>query len=471
MTDVAKPLPFTFDGIEVYNADELREYDSNFFYGCSRGIRKIIERKKIDVSDFKWGSKHKSGWKSCSADYPKGKLLLKADWVHENVPKMVVDKDVKYEYEEAPAILHLKEHDKFKDVNGVALDIEVRGERHEDKCYFKVKDVSKAFDMDQLHHTIIENRTNGFEEAIDYQYFTVQQYRPTTNDTSRKVYKKTLYLSYSGMLRVLFSSRSKNAHKFRKWATEKLFTLQMGTKEQKQSLVSDALGVTVEAVREVFKKSSTSVPCVYLFALGTVVDLRKAMSIDSKYSDDDVVYKYGMTKDLVSRTQQHQADYGKISGVSLKMKYYSFIDPQYISEAETDIKTFFNSLDMKLEYDNRTELVIIKSQHIEIVKKQYQTLSMLYAGHVKELVQKIKDLEKELELKDEKHKNAMELKDERFKSMMELKDEKHKLEIMTLEKELELKNMEIKMRDNELASMKRIRELEQQLLQSRGITF
>ena len=159
MTDTVKPLPFMFDGWEVYNADDLRNYDSNFFYGCSRGIRKIIERKKIDVSDFKWGSKHKSGWKSCSADYPKGKLLLKADWVHENVPKMAVNKDVKYEYEEAPNVLHLDEEEKFKDVNGNVLNIEVRGERHEDKCYFKVKDVSKAFEMDNLQRIIIDKDT------------------------------------------------------------------------------------------------------------------------------------------------------------------------------------------------------------------------------------------------------------------------------------------------------------------------
>jgi hypothetical protein len=467
MADTIKPLPFTFDGFEVYNADDLREYDPNFFYGCSRGIRKIIERKKIDVSDFKWGSKHKSGWKGCSADYPKGKLLLKADWVHENVPKMAINEDVKYEYEEAPAILHLKEEEKFKDVNGNVLDIEVRGERDPKKCYFKVKDVSKAFNMERLVSVILNDDKHGHELNIHYKYFTVQKNTPGEKNQVKKV----LYLTYKGMLRVLFCSRTGNAERFQDWATDKLFTLQMGTKEQKQALVSDALGVTVEAVREVFKKSSTSVPCVYLFALGTVKDLRKTMSISDNFQDDDVVYKYGMTKDLVTRTQQHQNDYGKIKGVTLKMKYYSFIDPQYVSEAETDIKTFFNSLDMKLEYDNRSELVIIKSQHIDIVKKQYQTLSMLYAGHVKELVQKIKDLEKELELKDERFKNAIELKEERFASIMELKEEKHKLEVTRLEKDIELKNMEIKMKDEQLVSMNRIRELEHQLLQSRGITL
>lgn len=466
MADTVKPLPFAFDGWEVYNADDLRDYDSNYFYGCSRGIRKIIERKKIDDSDYKWGTKTKKGWKTCSMECPKGKLLLKAEWVHENVPKMAVNKDVKYEYEEAPNVLYLEDHEKFQDVNGVSLDIEVRGERHEDKIYFKVKDVSKAFDMKYLYDTIIEARESPYEKDVDYKYFTVTTSSSTQNDTSKKVHKKTLYLTYCGMLRVLFGSRSKNAHKFRKWATEKLFTLQMGTKEQKQSLVSDALGVTVAAVREVFKKSSTSVPCVYLFALGTVGDLRTTMSIDAKYaqgagashvgqaySDDDVVYKYGMTKDLVSRTQQHQADYGKIAGVSLKLKYYSFIDPQYVSEAETDIRSFFNSLDMKLEYDNRSELVVVQSKHIDIVKKQYQNLSMLYAGHVKELVQKIKDLEKELEMKDVKYNNIIELN--KFK---------YEAEIATYK-------LEVQMRDERIQHLEQVRDLEHKLLKAQGISI
>jgi hypothetical protein len=452
MADTVKPLPFAFDGWEVYNADDLREYDSNFFYGCSRGIRKIIERKKIDDSEYKWGTKTKNGWKTCSQECPKGKLLLKAEWVHDNVPKMAVNKDVKYEYEEAPAVLFLDEEEKFKDVNGNALDIEVRGERHEDKVYFKVKDVSKAFDMAKLHDNIVDKHTN-YEKEIDYKYLTVTIPQSLVNDTSKKVHKKTLYLTYSGMLRVLFASYSKNAHTFRKWATDKLFTLQMGTKEQKQSLVSDALGVTVQAVREVFKKSSTSVPCVYLFALGTVADLRKAMSIDPHYSDDDVVYKYGMTKDLVSRTQQHQADYGKISGVSLKLKYYSFIDPQYVSDAETDIRNFFNSLDMKLEYDNRSELVVVQSKHIEIVKKQYQNLSMLYAGHVKELVQKIKDLEKELEIKDVKYNNIIELN--KFK----------------YEAEISTYKLEVQMRDERIQHLEQVRDLEHKLLKAQGISI
>jgi hypothetical protein len=463
MADTVKPLPFAFDGWEVYNADDLRDYDSNFFYGCSRGIRKIIERKKIDDSDYKWGTKTKNGWKTCSQECPKGKLLLKAEWVHDNVPKMAVNKDVKYEYEEAPNVLHLDEEEKFKDINGVSLDIEVRGERHEDKVYFKVKDVSKAFDMEGLYRIIIDKHTK-YEENIEYKYFIQHNVKTFENDTSKKVHKKTLYLTYSGMLRVLFASYSKNAHKFRKWATEKLFTLQMGTKEQKQALVSDALGVTVAAVREVFKKSSTSVPCVYLFAFGTVGDLRTTMSIDTKFNDDDVVYKYGMTKDLVSRTQQHQADYGKINGVTLKLKYYSFIDPQYVSEAETDIRTFFNSLDMKLEYDNRSELVVIKSQHIEIVKKQYQNLSMLYAGHIKELVQKIKDLEKDLEMRDERHNNALKLKDERYNNIIELNKVKYEAEINTYK-------LEVQMRDERIQHLEQVRDLEHKLLKAQGITI
>ena len=445
MVDKIKPLPFIFDSFEVYNADDLKEYDPIFFYGCSRGVRKIIERKNIDPYNFKWGSKHKSGWKSCSADYPKGKLLLKADWVYENVPKMVINKDdIKYEYEEAPNVLYLEEHEKFKDINGNILDIEVRGERDSKKCYFKVKDVEKGFNMSNLS-TTLQHIEYGYQKEIHYKFFT----NVNKDSQQKNQVKKYLYLTYKGMLRVLFCSRSGNAEQFQDWATEKLFTLQMGTKEQKQILVSDVLGVTVDAVREVFKKSASTIPCVYLFALGTVKDLRKTMNIDMIYDDNMVIYKYGMTKDLVSRTQQHQADYGKIKGVSIRLKYYSFIDPQYISEGESYIRSFFNTLNMKLEYDSRSELVIIRNEHMDLVKKQYSNISFLYAGHVKDLIQKVKDLEKDLELKDIYHKN----------------------DILQLQKDIEIKNMEIHMKDEKIFSMIRIRELEEKLLLSRGITL
>lgn len=472
--EMIKPLSFEFNGAEVYNADDVRDYDPNFFYGCSRGIRKIIERKKIDASDYTWGVKSmKTGWNTCLPACPKGKLLLKTTWVHANVPKMAITTDgvavatdAAYEYEEAPPVLDLEDCEKFTDTDGKTLDIEVRGERDPKKCFFLVKDVSKAFQMDTLK-TVLMNKHSDYKQHIHYKTFTVHPV--INNDSHHSIH---LYLTYTGMLRVLFCSRTGNAERFQEWATEKLFALQMGTVEQKQALVSDALGVTIQAVREVFKKSATSIPCVYLFSLGTVKELREVLNIDPKYHDDDIVYKYGMTKDLARRSLEHQQSYGKIPHVNLKMKYYSFIDPQYISEAETYVNSFFDGLNMNLEYKNHAELVVIPKARIDLVHKQYTNISNLYAGHVKDFVKKIVDLEKELLNKEAQH-----------KAQSEITEARHATEIMRLERDSEIlkKDLELSRKDSELLkkdllikeselnAMKQIRDLEQKLLAARGI--
>jgi hypothetical protein len=227
-------------------------------------------------------------------------------------------------------------------------------------------------------------------------------------------------------LRVLFVSRSGNAEYFVKWATEKLFTIQMGTVHQKEELASKVLGVSANVIKEVFKTSSTTIPCVYLFTLNTVKQLRSSMKLNKKYTDDMIVCKYGFTADLPRRTGEHIKTYGSIKGVELKLKHHSYIDPMYISNAESDIRDFFESLEIGLEYVNYNELVIIKPSLLKSVDRQYKQLSNAYAGHIKDMIKEVEDLKKEMELKDEKNKNIVLMKDN---------------EINMLQKDLEIERM------------------------------
>ena len=68
----------------------------------------------------------------------------------------------------------------------------------------------------------------------------------------------------------------------------------------------------------------------------------------------------------------------KIANTNLKLKYYAYIDPQYLSKAETDIKHLFESLNIKLRYDNFDELVIIPTQYTDIVKEKYNHMGKKY---------------------------------------------------------------------------------------------
>jgi hypothetical protein len=65
-------------------------------------------------------------------------------------------------------------------------------------------------------------------------------------------------------------------------------------------------------IKEVFSKDANTLPCVYLFSLGYVKDLRKSMTI---------VCKYGFTKELARRTSEHITNFTKIKGCDLKLKY------------------------------------------------------------------------------------------------------------------------------------------------------
>ncbi len=60
------------------------------------------------------------------------------------------------------------------------------------------------------------------------------------------------------------------------------------------------MGVSVDAVKEVFSKNSSSIPCIYLFSLGTVKALRKSLDIDSNY-DDKIMFINGDDHNLNTR--------------------------------------------------------------------------------------------------------------------------------------------------------------------------
>ena len=139
-----------------------------------------------------------------------------------------------------------------------------------------------------------------------------------------------LYLTYRGLIKYLFNSNSELAEKFQEWCLKTLFIHQFGSKKEKQYLASKLLGVYIDIIREVFNTSATKVPCVYLFTLGFAKDLRESMNIPKDIPND-----------LEKRAYQHDKTFGQIKNVNLSLKYYAYIDPQYLSYSETDIKDYF----------------------------------------------------------------------------------------------------------------------------------
>jgi hypothetical protein len=274
----------------------------------------------------------------------------------------------------------------------------------DNKIFFKVKDVAISFNIDRLQDIILMENTN-YNINTHYKYFACEKLNDLVKNTTKEVVKKDLFLTYEGILRVLFITRNGKTSKFIKWATETLFAIQLGTKEQKQKIVSDILGVGAKVVKEVFNCDTNTLPCVYLFTLGYVKDLRESMNIEVKYEDNFIVAKYGRTDNLSRRTKEHLSHYKKIKNSDLKLKHYCYIDPQYISSAENDIKNFIECLGLKFNYNSEEEIIIIPNdvKYLKLISEKFDHIGKKYSGHITELIMKIKDLEGFIEKQELKH--------------------------------------------------------------------
>lgn len=400
-----------------------------------RSTRGLIKNKNIDTQHYIFARLQDNEWtestnKSAKFDkvFIRKKFAIEIPELNNKSNDEIVDNNG---IQKAPEIIILEDNEKFTDNEGNIVEIETRGTRQFDKIYFKVKDVAKGFEMEHLYTTLIKKNTK-YEINKHYNYFTcniLDNIQKKSNKNTTTV--KELFLTYLGMLRLLFVSESTKTEHFIKWATEKLFTIQMGTQEQKIKL-RNSLGVSPDAVREVCKKSTSSISCIYLFTLGTVSTLRKTFNISEEYDNNDIVVKYGRTENLELRTSQHNNDYGKMENVELRLKLYSFIDSTYASDAESDLANFFNYSKLKYDFISRNELAIIPKEKLAMVEKEYEKIRKIYAGNYKELITEIERLKSENEIIKLKHVNEIQI----LEHKNELQKEKYENEILKRDFEL-----------------------------------
>jgi hypothetical protein len=431
----SKPVPFSIDAssnsntnILYYNSKELNDYDPVFYYGCKTKPRNIISKKNIPESDYIYANLKSKEWNISSADCKKAQLLISQSWVDKHFFKMVdiveskliiqpqennIEEDVE-NIEEAPKILLLKDSEKFCDNDGNIFDIETRGEKNRNKVFFKVKDVSKCFEMNYLDSTILQ-KDKGYHHTTDYKTFFIRKY---LSKEQPPTIKKCLYLTYHGLLRVLFVSRNKNVKRFQDWAEENLFTIQMGTKEEKMKLSANILNVSPKNIRAVFETYANKFPCIYLLCLGKVKDLRETFNIDVLVDGELNVYKYGFTDDLGRRIGEHDSKYGKMKNVVLTLSTFHIIDAKYTSEAEHEIREICNAFEKKLNVDGFKELIALNDKEFVQIKKQYKYIGNEFAGatlelqsQITELKEKIKEYESEIAHMKIVHKNELLEKD------------------------------------------------------------
>jgi hypothetical protein len=200
-----------------------------------------------------------------------------------------------------------------------------------------------------------------------------------------------IIFTYTGLIRCLFVSRSKVVSNFIDWSMKTLFTAQFGTDKQKNKLVSNIKGISYDIIHDLFSKNARSLPCIYLTSLNTVGQLRCVMNIDDKYKDDDIVYKFGLTKDFDNRTYGHKSEFKDIiNDLDLQLVLYTYIDPLFLHNAENDLHDFVS--DIKLHYKNHQEIVIFPQSYFKNIKVFFEKIGYKYSGHTEQFNKQIFDL-------------------------------------------------------------------------------
>ena len=429
------PKLFKIESISCYLAKEIFNYDRSFFISCSAvRMREIIIKKKLQPEDFLFGLEVSNGTiLKKDQSLRKSQLYLTKEYVDNNVPKFkntITKTD--YKYEIAPEILYLTDEEKFKDTNNNIIDIEVRGEeRKHNKCYFKMEDISKGFEMPALYETLLR-KDRGYDINIHYVYFSIVEKKVNADKSNNTTtIQKKIFLTYKGVLKVLFCSRTGSAENFQDWACEKLFTIQMGDDEDKIKLSSKMIGMDMKTLKNLLGTNSyDKTPCIYLFLISGANTL---LSTD-KYKENDIVCKFGFTKDLKQRFTDHQLHYTKLfndKDLKLELITFGIIDIFNLSKAESRLKLLFE--DKKLEYGNEQELIILDKTKLNKIKEHYTMIQKVYIGSYQELYDQINESKQQLKDKDNE---IILLKEIHSRELLE---EKNKL--ILINKEIELLNI------------------------------
>lgn len=449
--------------VEYYSSKKLKENDPLFFRGV-RSLKNIISKKNIPDDQFIYvtHSISKNEYKPCNKEEkrpPKAFPLITVEWCHANVPSFEQN-ELKEELLMAPPILELTDDEKFKDDAGNIYEIETRGEdRKINNVYFLCRDVSKAFGIKSVKDTII--KSNYFDKNKDYVNINRKPCGKVFSLTT-----KCLFLTYYGVLKLLYRSNSKKASAFTDWASETLFTIQMGSKEKKEDLASEILGVSLEHVKTLSKVSVSKIPCVYVFSLGYVKDLRKSMNIKDDIDDNNIVIKFGLTDNLIRRANEHVKEYQEnIENSKVRLMYYNYIDKKYMYEGEKEIRDYFNESGDLLEYKKYKELAVLSSKNKKHLKSQFRYLNDTYGGDMQ-------TINLQFEKEKERFTHELKIKDiecERKIEKIKLDAEKQ-IEILNHEKMLEnvkhTAEIKILKKDNELLEKdKKLLEMEKRFLE------
>jgi hypothetical protein len=478
---------YYFNERAFYIADEVRDVSNllnAYFHGTSKGIRTIIAKKSIPPEHYTYGNKCRlpEQYNLSNASSRRSTLFISVEWTNQYILnnmnttaihdiKSTIDTDENamedapaiqtIQYEISPPIIHLDDDEKLKDDDGNIVEIETCGTKTVDGIYFYGKDVERVFGLSGLHK-IVNHPDCRYEEGIHYKKFIRNDADNLGNHRNRQI---TIYLTYHGIVHLLFTCRHPIAIKFTRWVINVIFVVQMGNNEQKIELFSKSLGFEPRVMQEVLNRNSLTLPCIYLVSLGIAKDLRLSMNIPERFPDDGIVCKYGYSDDFKQRLYGHVSKYKGIQNAKVRVLKYAYIDPINTSKAETELSQLMNIINSKFQYKDETELVVIspEKEQQDFVFKQFTQLGKAYMGHTTELNVRIQELENQLKQQLLEHENQ--LKQQQLEHENQLKQQllEHTIELHKKQNEIQRIQYESNMKDEQL----KIKDLENEILRLR----
>lgn len=287
----------------------------------------------------------------------------------------------------------------FKDDDGVEYTVPMRGERTKEGIFFQVKSVMNVFQMENLQSNVQLVHT-GYAIAEHYIWFDVSE---SYNVCNQQV--KEMYLTYHGLMRVINSSRSGVAHKFKSWIDEIVFSSLWGTQTQKVDTFSKVLNVDADHLKAVMSKSPVAISCLYL--------------IDVGQHGGKKVFKYGFTDNVRRRFKQHMKHYGD----HIKLDTFILIPVLDLSKAEAEFKNSVSRY--KYDKDGESELIALCEDAYINAKNIFKTISDKYCGNMKSQVSQY-----EQEIMSLTH--------------------AHQLDVLRLENTIQIKDMVIQSKDKDI---------------------
>ena len=127
-------------------------------------------------------------------------------------------------------------------------------------------------------------------------------------------------------------------------------------------------GIEITHLNNYLKTSVNKVSAIYLFRLGKVKDLQHNFQIPkSFFHPNHVLLKYGLTKDLRRRANEHNRTYGKLS-TEFALQYHVHIDEHFLYNAEDELRNYFKSNQWHFSTPDFKELIIVpeKKLHTEV---------------------------------------------------------------------------------------------------------